>query len=170
MGYVNFLEGIILSPCFDFSKDVYEIPVKLIISCLEPMELSVEVREEEHVDHERPSLGREKSPSFESLEDFFFGFCFVTIFPPCWSIFLHFWSMFFGWDDFSASPNLFVGKEVVGGAKSRAATAAAIQDTGHRAVVWWTGFVEDKGGGGTDECSGQIRSLGALFMHFFVRH
>lgn len=41
----------------------------------------------------------------------------------------------------------FFGKEVVGGAKSRAATAAAIQDTGHRAVVWWTGFVEDRGGG-----------------------
>ena len=73
MGYVNFLEGIILSPCFDFSKDVYEIPVKLIISCLEPMELSVEVREEEHVDHERPSVLRK-------IWSFFFFF--VSIFSP----------------------------------------------------------------------------------------
>ena len=80
MGYVNFLEGIILSPCFDFSKDVYEIPVKLIISCLEPMELSVEVREEEHVDHERPSVLRK-------IWSFFFLFCqhffsMILFFPP----------------------------------------------------------------------------------------
>lgn len=77
-----------------FSKDVYEIPVKLIISCLEPVELSVEVREEEKMWITKDQVvGREKSPSFESLEDFFLGFVlspfflhvdpFFFIFDPC---------------------------------------------------------------------------------------
>ena len=65
-----------------FSKDVYEIPVKLIISCLEPVELSVEVREEEKMWITKDQVvGREKSPSFESLEDFFLGFVLSAFYP-----------------------------------------------------------------------------------------